>query len=129
MQLNMHYTIDIDADRRVMVEKIYGTWNIDTARRYHKDFKEAAQPLVGKEWAKIINLTTWKASHPEMIRIIGEHLKWCKDNGMVLSINIIDNPITRSQLKKMFNIGGTGDISRMVRDRAEAERLLTRNGF
>ena len=129
MQLSMHYTIDTEPERRVMVEKIYGTWDIATARQYHEDFKEAAGPLVGKKWAKIVNLTSWKASHPDMIKIIGEHLKWCKDNGMVLSINIIDNPITRRKMKKMFNIGGTGDVSRMVRDRSEAERLLTQNGF
>ena len=127
--LSMNFTIDADIDRSLIIEKIYGTWTVETAREYHREFMEVAGPLTKGKWAKIINLTNWKSSYPEMISIIGHHLKWCRENGMVLSINIIQNPVTIGQLKKMFVIGGTMEMSRLVRSQEEAEKILREEGF
>jgi 23S rRNA pseudoU1915 N3-methylase RlmH len=129
MTISMNFTIDADPDRMIIIEKIYGTWNIETAREYHDEFREVAKPLTGGKWAKLIDLIKWKSSYPEMVRVIGEHLRWCKENGMVLSVNIIENRVTINQLKKMFAIGGTAGISRIVRTREEAEKILRENGF
>lgn len=129
MAFSMYYTLDVDTDRRLMIEKIYGTWKRETAESYHRDFLETVQPLLGREWAKVINLTNWKSSYPEMVEVIGRHLRWCRDNGMVLSVNIIDNQITRNQLKQMFRIGGTGQISKIVRSQQEADKVLAEHGY
>ena len=48
---------------------------------------------------------------------------------MVLSVNIIDNQITRNQLKQMFRIGSTGKMSKIVRTQQDAEKILAENGF
>jgi len=127
--LSLNFTIDVDLERNLIIEKIYGTWKRETAMEYHKEFLAVAEPLIGKKWAKIINLVNWKSSYPEMIRVIGEHLKWCHENGMVLSVNVIDNPVTKNQLKKMFAIGGTTAISKIVRSPEDGEKILTENGF
>ncbi len=129
MTISMNFTIDADPERRLMVEKIYGTWDIETAREYRDEFREVAKPLIGGKWAKLIDLIKWKSSYPEMVRVIGEHLRWCRENGMALSVNIIENRVTINQLKKMFAIGGTTGISRIVRTREEAEKILRENGF
>jgi len=125
----MNFTIDADPDRKIIIEKIYGTWNVETAREYCDEFRKVAKPLTGGKWAKLIDLIKWKSSYPEMVRIIGEHLRWCRENGMALSVNIIENRVTINQLKKMFAIGGTAGISRIVRTREEAEKILLENGF
>jgi hypothetical protein len=129
MAFSMHFTIDADCERKLIIEKIYGLWKKDTAQEYHDEFVKVAQPLTGGRWAKIINLTNWKVSYPEMIRVIGEHLRWCRENGMVLSVNIIGNQATTNQLKKMFSIGGTADISKIVRTPEEAQKVLAKHGF
>ena len=129
MTFSMHFTVEADLDRRVVISKIYGVWKKETAEEYHSEYKKVAEPLIGKEWAKIVNLSNWKSSYPEMVKVIGEHMRWSLDNGNVLSVYIIDNPITRNQLKKMFHLGGTGKLSKTVRTREEAEKFLTDNGF
>jgi hypothetical protein len=129
MTFSMYYTLDVDTDRRLMIEKIYGTWKRETAESYHRDFMETVQPLLGEKWAKVINLTNWKSSYPEMVEVIGRHLRWCRENGMVLSVNVIDNQITKNQLKQMFRIGGTGQISKIVRSQQEADKILAEHGF
>ncbi len=129
MSLNMNFTIETDAKRRVITEKIYGIWKKETAEKYHKEYMEEAKPLLKGKWAKVINLCNWKPSYPEVIDIVSEHLDWCRANGMVLSINIIDNPLTINQLKKMFQGGGTSNISRVVKTAQEGEKILRENGF
>ncbi len=129
MTFSMYYTLDVDTDRRLMIEKIYGTWKRETAESYHRDFMDTVKPLLGGKWAKTINLTNWKSSYPEMVEVIGRHLRWCRENGMVLSVNIIDNQITKNQLKQMFRIGNTGQISKIVRSQQEADKILAEQGF
>ncbi|MCK5125886.1 MAG: hypothetical protein KAR42_06490 [candidate division Zixibacteria bacterium] len=129
MSFSMNFTVDLDEDRRLMNVKIYGIWKRETARSYHDEFREVAQPLVGKEWAKIINLSNWRPSYPEMDKVIGDHMRWSKKNGNTLAIYIIDNPVTKNQLKKMFSHGSTGPISKMVKSREEAEKILVEHGF
>ena len=123
------YTLDADVENSIMYEKIYGIWRIETADSYYNDFKKEARELIKKPWAKFIDLSNWKTSSPEVIEKIGEHLDWCHKNNMAWSINIINNPVTYSQLQKMFNKGGTKDISRTFRSRDEAERFLKDQGF
>ncbi|PKK82732.1 MAG: hypothetical protein CVT49_12070 [candidate division Zixibacteria bacterium HGW-Zixibacteria-1] len=64
-----------------------------------------------------------------MVDVIGKHLKWCRENGMILSVNVIDNPITLAQLKRMFIMGGTEDISKVFNSVEEADRHLKKSGF
>ena len=129
MSFSMYFTIDADIERKLIIEKIYGTWTRETARLYHEEFRKVVAPLIGGQWAKIINLSNWKSSYPEMVKVIGDHLRWCRENGMVLSVNVIANPITRAQLKKMFAIGNTRKISKIVRTMEEAEAVLAEHGF
>lgn len=125
----MNFTIEADPDRKIIREKIYGIWKEETANDYYREFMETAKPLLKGPWAKLIDLRNWKSSYPEIIEIIGQHLKWCRENGMVYSVNVIDNPVTLSQLKRMFGIGGTEEISRVFRTVEEADRFLKENGF
>lgn len=129
MSFSLNFHIEANLERRVIYEKIYGLWKKETAVEYHEEFMRVAEPLIKGKWAKLINLSNWKTSYPEINAIVGEHLRWCRENGMVLSINVIENPITKTQLKKMFTAGGTGPISKLVRSQEDGEKLLTQNGF
>lgn len=129
MSFSMNFNIDLIPDRNLVNSKIYGIWKLETAREYHQEFKIVAKSLVGKKWAKVVNLSNWKPSYPEMVKSIGDHMRWSRENGNTLAIYIIDNPITRTQLKKMFKSGKTEPISVTVRSREEAEKILIQHGF
>lgn len=129
MSFSMNYAIETVIERKVMREKIYGIWKEHTARSYHEDFIREAASLIKSQWAKLIDLRIWRPSYPEITEVIGRYLKWCKDNGVVVPINVIDNPVTHSQLKRMFNIGGTEEISKIFRSVDEADKYLSQNGF
>ena len=126
---HFEYVLDADVDNGIMYEKIYGVWRVETAENYSKDYKTEAEKLIKKPWAKLIDLSNWKTGSPEVIEKIGQHLEWCRENNMVWSVNIIDNPVTFSQLQKMFARGKTKEISKTFRSRAEGEKFLKEQGF
>jgi hypothetical protein len=124
---SLEYSFDVDVKNRIIYEKIDGIWKDSTAEDYHRDFKEEVQPLLKKPWAKLVDLRGWKTSYPAMVTVIGEHLKWCKTNNMVLSLNVLNNPSTFRQLNEMFRHARTKDISHTFRTYEEAEKFLKEN--
>jgi len=126
---HFEYVLDADNENGIMYEKIYGVWRIETAEHYNKDYEKEAEKLIQKPWAKLIDLSNWKTGSQEVIEKIGEHLEWCRKNNMVWSVNIISNPVTFSQLHKMFAKGGTKNISKTFRTREEGEKFLKEQGF
>jgi hypothetical protein len=129
MTFSMNFTIEADLDRRLIREKIYGIWKEETAILYHEEYKRVAEPLVKGKWAKLVDLSNWKSSYPEVVDRIGKHLCWCVGNGMVWSVNIIDNPVTIMQLERMLAIGGTSEISKMFKTIVDGDKFLKENGF
>ena len=124
---SLHYAFKVDLPNAVIYEKIHGVWQAKTARSYHEDFVKEVEPLIDAPWAKLVDLTNWKTSYPEVIDIIGDHLAWCADNQLALSVNVLNNPSTLRQLLKMFSSGATRDISHTFRTNVEAEQFLREN--
>ncbi len=127
MSWRLEYTIDADVEKATVYVKIFGQWKAETAKSYHEDFKQEMAPLLGKPWAKIVDLTNWKVSREEVTDIIGKHMAWSRDNGVALSIYVLDNPGAFRQLNEMFKAGGTKDVSHTFRTWDEAERFLKNN--
>ncbi|MEW5795669.1 MAG: hypothetical protein AB1772_04840 [Candidatus Zixiibacteriota bacterium] len=124
---SMEYSIDVDEENAVVYVKVYGQWQADTARQYHEDFKREAAPLLGRPWAKIVDLTNWKTSRNEVTTVIGRHMAWSRENGVALSIYIINNVSTFRQLNEMFVKGGTKKVSQTFRTWEEGEQYLQNN--
>jgi len=120
----LEYSFDVDEDNAIIYAKVFGIWKADTARGYHEDFKVEAAPILGKPWAKVIDLTNWKTSFPEVIKIIGEHMAWSRANNEALSLYVLNNPSTFRQLQEMFDVGRTKGISQTFRTYTDAEKYL-----
>lgn len=124
---SLEYSFDVDEKNSVIYEKIHGIWKAETALSYHEDFKIEVAPLLKTEWVKVVDLSNWRTSYPEVIEIIGQHLEWCFNNNMIMSLNILNNPSTFRQLHQMFKIGGTKGISHTFRTHEDAKKFLQEN--
>jgi len=129
MNLHMNFNIEIDEERKLVISKIYGIWKEETATVYHAEYIKAVQPLLKDKWAKLTNCCNWKSSYPEIIEVIGEHMRWCHQHGAVYSTYVIDNPVTTRQLNQMIEKSGAADIAKLFRSYAEADKFLKENGF
>ncbi len=127
--MSFNFTIDSDSERKLMVAKIYGIWKKETAEAYHEEYMETAKPFLGKDWAKITNLSNWKSSYPEIVDVLGEHMRWSQENGAKYSIYIIDNPVTHNQLSKMIKKGNVSTITKIFKTNDEGDRFLKKQGF
>ena len=125
----MHFNVEVDEERRIATAKIYGIWKPETAMDYHKEYMSTVKPLLKNKWAKLTNLTNWKSSYPEIIEIIGEHMRWCVENKAEYSVYVIDNPTTSSQLKRMIKSGSVGSQSHMFRTLKEADDFFRSVGY
>lgn len=123
------YSIDVDVETGIVYEKVYGVWKRETAEQYVKDFEIEVAAIIGKPWVRVSDLTNWKTATPEAVDIIGKHLAWCKKNNLAWTVNIIDNKVTESQLKKMIAKGGTASLTTTVMSRSEADHFLRDKGF
>ena len=124
---SLEYTIDVDEENAVIYVKVYGQWSVDTARQYHEEFKREVQPLLGRPWAKMVDLSNWKTSRNEVTAVVGKHMAWSRENGVMVSIYIINNVSTFRQLNEMFVKGGTKRISQTFRTWEEGEQFLQEN--
>lgn len=129
MNISMHYNIEIDTERRIVVSKIYGMWKQETALAYVEDYKEAVKPLLGGKWARLINLSNWKSSYPDIVEIINELVRWSYENGAEYLAYAIDNPVLLRTLKKMVKIGRTTDTTKMFKTIEEADQFLKDHGY
>lgn len=129
MAFSMNFTIEADVDRRVIFAKIYGIWKKETAEEYHREFMKVVEPLLNDKWSKLINLINWKTSYPEMVAVIGDHIKWSHQNDAIFSVYVVDNPVTRNQLKKMITHSGYEKSCMIFDTMAEGENFLKENGF
>jgi hypothetical protein len=124
---SLEYSFDVDVENQVVYEKIDGIWKEETAREYNRDFLEEVEPLLKKPWVKLVDLRGWRTSYPQMVNVIGDHLKWCKAHNMGLSLNVLNNPSTFRQLNEMFRYAGTREMSETFRTFEEAEKFLKEN--
>ena len=124
---SLEYSFEVDEENAVIYEQITGLWKKDTALKYHEDFMEEVKPLISKPWSKLVDLRQWKTSYPDIIKVLGEHLDWCKNNNLVLAVNVLNNPSTFRQLNEMFPVGGVEDIEHVFRNMDEAKEYLKEN--
>ena len=124
MSWNLDYSIDVDEIHSVIYVKIFGQWQAETAERYHQDFKKELELVMGRPWAKLVDLTNWKTSRDEGTAVIGKHMAWSKKNDISLSLYVINNASTFRQLNEMFVKGGTKDVSHTFRTREEADAFI-----
>jgi len=124
---SLEYTIDVDEENAVVRSKIYGLWTAEIAERYLQDYAEEVKPIIGKPWAKIVDLSNWKTSWEKVIDIIGGHMAWSKKNQVKMQLYVLNNPSTFRQLNRMFDKGAAKDISHTFRSMEEAEKFLKEN--
>lgn len=124
---SLEYSFDVDEKNAIIYAKVHGIWKKQTAINYHEDFKEEVKPILDRPWAKLIDLSNWRTSYPEVIEVIGRHMDWSRQHNVALSIYVLNNPSTFRQLHEMFTVGGTKEVSLTFRTHEEAALYLLTN--
>lgn len=122
---SLEYSIDVDKTERLVYVKIFGSWKAHHAEEYHKDFEEEAEPLFAAPWAKLVDLTSWKTSYPDVVDGIARHMHWCHSHNNVLSVYAVNQPSTFRQLREMITKGGITEEAKVFRTFEEAKAYIS----
>lgn len=83
----------------ILAIKVFDAWNVEAALAFGEELKEAAEPLLGKDWAIILSsLQGDVVAPPEVIPVIQQLNKWCIDHGCRCEAHIV-----KSNLQRDFN--------------------------
>ncbi len=126
---NFQHNIQIDEENKIVYSKIFGVWRGDTAKAYAEDYKEKVAGMIDQPWAKFTDLQKWKMSTPEVVSILGLHMKWCSENNMEWQVFVINDPIRYGQLQKMIDKGKVRKKTAIFRNSFEAVKFLKEKGY
>lgn len=129
MDWNFQHKITIDRDEKIVYVKIFGVWRGDIAKGFKEDFQEKITPMIEEPWAKLTDLQKWKMSTPEVVNILGAHMKWCSENNMQWQVFLINDPVRYGQLQKMMDKGRVRKKTAIFRNMFEAVNFLKEKGY
>ena len=124
---SLEYSIDVDSTRSLVNVKIFGVWKDKHAQEYHSDFVEEVTPLTTKPWAKLVDLTGWKTSFPNIVDKIADHMHWCQEHNCVFSVYAVQNPSTFRMLSQMIQRGGITKEAIVVKTLHEAQDYVEKH--
>ena len=106
LQTNLqHGEFDIKISGQVLVASLAGSWNEEAARAFDREFRLAAEPLLGAPWAHLVYLDDWSLGVPEMKPVIEQLVAWCCAHGLkraakVYSPSMLKTPSTTMSFRR-----------------------------
>ncbi len=67
-----HGSFDITCLNQTIIIKAIGSWNLETAVRYIKEYKRAVSLIKSNPWACLVDLTEWELATPDVVAYIAE---------------------------------------------------------
>lgn len=129
-ELTYHGSFDISVSGNVLCATLSGSWNVQAAEEFSKQFALQATPLLGHKWGHLVLLEDWDLGVPEIIPIIENLVSWCIENGLTKAAQVYSpSMIKQYHLNEMVmeEFGAFQRNSFAVQ--AEAEDWLAASGF
>ncbi|MDX1678061.1 hypothetical protein [Arsukibacterium sp.] len=100
MKFNPKFTIWVD--NKVLIAMVKGSWSQRDAEDYAREFKAAAAPLTGSDWANITLLENWQLGVPGIEPVIKALVNWTIEHGLRYSAHVYwPDTVKEYQLDKM----------------------------
>jgi len=101
--LPIHGRWKIKVANNVLMQWFADSWNEEAIIAYMKEFRAAATPLIGRDWAIISVFEQWELGVPEIEQHVIEHCDWFKQNGCIIDCHVYSaNSLKKLQLEKMI---------------------------
>ncbi len=128
--LAIHGRWKIKVADNVLMQWFADSWNEEAIIAYVKEFRVAAKPLIGREWAIISVFEQWQLGVPEIEQHVIEHCQWFKQNGCIKDCHVYSpNSLKALQLENMVPHSEPGYERRVFGDLDDAVTWLGTQGF
>ncbi len=96
------YTINYDADKKIVFEEPVGLWTKEDYAEYHSQFENKIGPAVGNQsWAMVSDLRKYKMS--DLGDVMAKHTEWLANNNLQVAAVIVDSAIVKMQINRAIS--------------------------
>lgn len=101
--LAVHGRWKIKVFNNVLIQWFADSWNEEAIIKHVKEFKRAAEPLLGKQWAIISVFEQWELGIPAIESHVTEACEWFKLHGCIRDCHVYTpSSLKEMQLEKMI---------------------------
>ncbi|WP_306520906.1 hypothetical protein [Rheinheimera sp.] len=114
----------LEVQQRTLWVRANGVSTLLVASDYQKDFKAAAQPLLGSEWAVVVDMRLWQMSPQQVFDLFKAVVSWSYTN-QLKHVEVIKpaDPLLLWQYLKATDVEQPDDVIRNFVDDEETARL------
>jgi hypothetical protein len=128
--LAVHGHWEIKVTNNVLMQKMYDSWNEEGIVAYIREFKLAAKPLIGENWAIVSIFEDWELAVPEVENHIRELSAWFIENGCTRDCHVYTPSALKSaQLEKAIPVAQDVYQRRVFADYEQALSWLNEESF
>lgn len=128
-RLHGDWAIEVLPSQHIAMIKGKGSWNLETALTYSKEFKEKALSLINAPWISIGYGVDWELGVPESEPVLNSLYEWMVANRCIKQISIMLNPISKAQLVKYVEVKSPTYSIEIVSSVEELMASLGNTGF
>lgn len=123
------YRIEVTA--QTLWVSVTGTSNRRTTEAYVADFRQAAQTLITRSWACVLDLRSWLPSPHEAFALLQDNTRWCYAHGLSCVVVILPtDSFSVWQYLKATEVEHAPQILRhKVAEPAQAQDFLRQHGY
>jgi len=99
-----HGSFEMTSQSQVITLKVFGGWNFETTSRWCSEYKSHINAIRNKPWARLMDLTYWELTTPDVVEIVDEVNTWANQNNQKYEVVICSMAIQEELLRKVHQI-------------------------
>tara|TARA_R110002167_G_scaffold91458_1_gene246019 strand:- start:68650 stop:69054 length:405 start_codon:yes stop_codon:yes gene_type:complete len=100
---NEHGSFEFELSGQVLIMRPGGAWNVETAIRCCKEYKELAESINDSPWAGVVNLLSWELGTPEIWAEIDAVNAWADQHNEKFEAVICANSLQTFLLEQTYS--------------------------
>ncbi len=123
-----HGTFEMELQGQVISLNVFGGWNFQTTSRWCSEYKTHIDSIKVKPWARIMDLTFWELTTPDVWEIVDEVNIWANSNNQKYEVVICPLSIQKQLLERAHQVLTNVEIN-FCENKKEAEEWLELKGM
>ncbi|WP_426414689.1 hypothetical protein [Aestuariirhabdus sp. LZHN29] len=123
-----HGTYEMGVYDQIITLKVFGAWNLETTKRWCSEYRDHIQAVKSNPWARIIDLTFWQLTTPDVWEIVDDVNIFANDNNQKYEVVICPLSIQKEILGRAHQVLTNVEIE-FCDSLPEAYQWLARKGL
>lgn len=111
---SQHGDFDLSVEGNILIAHLYGSWNIEAALSFEKEFMVIATPLIDKSWGHLVYFEEWDLGVPEITPIVERLVGWCITHNLKRAAQIYSASVVKKHYIDIMIVEEHGEFQRQA---------------